>query len=102
VYQNIRNLSSNLAVALKHPIYTEKSNNSFEKYEPNDDSDCSINCCSRSIVLAVTPGETAGITSDNDAIITHDFQQINSDADVIFGMDGLLNYVVVKLQVLQT
>ena len=29
---------------MKHPIYTEKSNISFEKYEPNDDSSCSINC----------------------------------------------------------
>ena len=34
---------------MKHPIYTEKSNISFEKYEPNNDSDCSINCCSKSI-----------------------------------------------------
>ena len=34
---------------MKHPIYTEKSNISFEKYEPNNDSSCSINCCSRSI-----------------------------------------------------
>ena len=29
---------------MKHPIYTEKSNISFEKYEPNNDSSCSINC----------------------------------------------------------
>jgi hypothetical protein len=34
---------------VKHPIYTEKSNINFEKYEPNNDSGCSINCCSRSI-----------------------------------------------------
>ena len=32
---------------MKHLIYTEKSNISFEKYEPNNDSCCSINCCSR-------------------------------------------------------
>ena len=32
---------------MKHPIYTEKSNISFEKYEPNNDSCCNINCCSR-------------------------------------------------------
>src|SRR5215472_2351766 len=38
-----------LAVTVKHPIYTEESNISFEKYEPNNDSSCSINCCSRSI-----------------------------------------------------
>src|SRR5215472_17186940 len=43
-----------LAVAVKHPIYTEKSNISFEKYEPNDDNDCSSNCCSRSINDGVT------------------------------------------------
>jgi hypothetical protein len=34
---------------VKHLIYTEKSNISFEKYEPNNDCSCSINCCSRSI-----------------------------------------------------
>ncbi len=34
---------------MKHPIYTEKSNISFEKYEPNNNSSCSINCCHRSI-----------------------------------------------------
>src|SRR5215469_3706796 len=38
-----------LAVAVKHLIYTEKSNIIFEKYEPNNDSSCGINCCSRSI-----------------------------------------------------
>ncbi len=34
---------------MKHPIYTEKSSISFEKYEPNDDTDCSINRFIRSI-----------------------------------------------------
>ena len=33
---------------MKHLIYTDKSNISFEKYESNNDSGCSINCCSRS------------------------------------------------------
>jgi hypothetical protein len=32
---------------VKHLIYTEKSNISFENYESNYNSCCSINCCSR-------------------------------------------------------
>jgi hypothetical protein len=32
---------------MKHLKYTEKSNINFDKYEPNNDSCCSINCCSR-------------------------------------------------------
>jgi hypothetical protein len=32
-----------LAVAVKHPVYSEKINITFEKYEPNNDSGCI--CC---------------------------------------------------------
>ena len=34
---------------MKHLIYTEKSNINLENNESHNDSDCSINCCSRSI-----------------------------------------------------